>query len=287
MKPLIVISTGRGGSTILLKLLSKHPSLSWTSNLLNRFPERPMYNRLMMNMLDWPIVGSQVEKYIKPVEAYEYWEKNCRGFRRPFRDLRADDVTPHQLKKFREAAQAISTARKDRLLLKITGWPRIMFLKEIFPEAQFIHIYRDGRAMVNSLLQIGFWKGWEGVNQWRWGQLDEEKTQILEKYDNSFVALASLQWLILMEAVEKSKINLGVNNLLEIRYEDLCSNTLHQLDRILEYTSLPKSSVFYKKVNKIPLHNANSKWESQLSKSQQAIMNEILKDKLAYYNYKL
>ena len=35
---------------------------------------------------------------------------------------------------------------------------RIRFLNKVFPDAKFIHIVRDGRAVVASLINVKFWK---------------------------------------------------------------------------------------------------------------------------------
>jgi omega-hydroxy-beta-dihydromenaquinone-9 sulfotransferase len=48
------------------------------------------------------------------------------------------------------------TKDRNRLLLKITGWPRISFLSEIFEEAKLVHTMRDGRAVANSMLNVRF-----------------------------------------------------------------------------------------------------------------------------------
>ncbi len=37
----------------------------------------------------------------------------------------------------------ITTEKRDRLLLKITGCPRIGFLSEIFEDMRFIYVVRD------------------------------------------------------------------------------------------------------------------------------------------------
>ena len=50
----------------------------------------------------------------------------------------------------RAAAQTCVSARRPRLLCKITGWPRIGFLHAVFPKREFINVIRDGRAVASS-----------------------------------------------------------------------------------------------------------------------------------------
>ncbi len=92
--------------------------------------------------------------------------------------------------------------KRNRLLVKITGWPRLGYLHEIFPDAKFIHVVRDGRAVVNSLINVDWWDGWKGPQNWRWGDLDLSQTDEWEKYGKSFVVLAGIQLKIIMNALE-------------------------------------------------------------------------------------
>ncbi len=90
----------------------------------------------------------------------------------PVRDLRADDVTPWLERRFREffaeRAQVQGTAT---FLHKFTGWPRAGFIRGVLPDARFIHVVRDGRAVANSWLQMPWWLGFEGPDHWQWGPL--------------------------------------------------------------------------------------------------------------------
>ncbi len=40
-KPIIIVGTGRCGSTIFHRLLAKHPNAMWLSGFCDRFPTRP------------------------------------------------------------------------------------------------------------------------------------------------------------------------------------------------------------------------------------------------------
>jgi hypothetical protein len=93
------------------------------------------------------------------------------GFRRPCRDLLPQDVTLKKKEAIQNVVAQMLTRKRNRLVVKITGWPRIGFLKEIFPDAKFIHILRDGRAVANSYINVPFWWGWRGLANWRWGPL--------------------------------------------------------------------------------------------------------------------
>lgn len=92
-KPIILLGTGRCGSTALHKLLSLHPNVAWLSRLSNRFPNRPKYDFWLMRSFDLPLVGHLLNRRFNPSEGYFFWQRYAPAFRQPFRDLMAEDVT--------------------------------------------------------------------------------------------------------------------------------------------------------------------------------------------------
>jgi hypothetical protein len=126
---------------------------------------------------------------VTPAECYPFWEHHCNGFSAPYRDLVASDVTEKTKLPVRAAVSELTTEQKDRLLLKITGWPRISFLSEIFVGAKFVHVVRDGRAVVNSQLATYFWNGWSGPANRGWGELFPARKEERDRYGQSFAFL--------------------------------------------------------------------------------------------------
>ncbi|MHC5059693.1 MAG: sulfotransferase [Planctomycetota bacterium] len=135
-KPIIIVSTGRAGSTIFHRIMSEHPQLAWLSKFSAVFPDRPVMNRFFMQAIDLPLIGKVLTAKVRPGEHYKFWEYHCKGFRRPCRDLVADDVI-NKSRRIRNVFSKMLTTNRNRLLLKITGWPRIRYLREIFPDAKF------------------------------------------------------------------------------------------------------------------------------------------------------
>jgi hypothetical protein len=283
-KPIIIVSVGRSGSTVFHQILSKHPHLAWLSRLNNDFPEKPAVNRLFMKAIDLPLIGKMLTSVAHPAECSSFWDYYCKGFRRPCRDLTADDVT-NKPRQIRDVFSAMLTNRRNHLLLKITGWPRIGFLHEIFPDAKFIHILRDGRAVANSLLSQPWWWGWGGPENWRWGQLAPSQRQEWEGHNKSFIALAAIEWKILMDAFENAVANLGCDNYLVLKYEDLCVSPVEQTKRAVEFCELEWSTEFKSSVKRLCLKNANYKWQKEFTEKQKKILEDVLGSYLIKYEY--
>jgi hypothetical protein len=283
--PLFIFGTGRCGSTIFHKVLTHHPHVAWLSSWCLRYPGRPERNRLAMRIIDMPLPARYVRKVIYPGEFYPFWEYYCKGFSEPCRDLYKEDVTDRTKAAVRKVMGKVLTPKRNRLLIKITGWPRIGFLKEIFPDAKFVHIYRDGRAVASSLLRVPWWSGWGGPANWRWGELTPEQRAKWNKYDKSFVVLAAIEWEILMAAYEKAKQTIPPEDLMDIRYEDLCQNPIEMFQMAVEFGALEWSPKFEATVKSFSLRNANDKWQRDLNDVQQRILGECLSDTLEEYGY--
>jgi hypothetical protein len=283
--PIFIVGTGRCGSTIFHHMLSFHDHVAWLSPSCQKHPNRFQLNRRNMRMLDLPFISRYARKLIYPVEAYAFWEKHCPGFSEPCRDLTADDLGPKFAQSTRRALSQVITERRSRLLIKVTGWPRIGFLKALYPDAKFIHVYRDGRAVANSLLHIYFWSGWRGPDNWRWGELTPEQRACWIENDRSFAALAGIQWDILMAAQDEAAKALPAQDLMEIRYEALCQDPVGIFRQALDFCSLEWTPRFAAAVNSFELKNTNDKWKKDLNETQQAALCASLQQALARYGY--
>lgn len=238
-----------------------------------------------MKGLDYPVVGELLRRRIKPGESYPFWEHHCKGFSAPYRDLVAADATARTKKHIPRTMAKILTEKRNRLLLKITGWPRIGFLSEVFEYARFIHVMRDGRAVANSMMNVYFWQGWKGPQDWGWGELSRAQKEEWDEHGQSFVVLAAIQWKILMDAMERAKNAISSERLLEIRYEDLCSDPVGQVQKVSRFCDLEWTAGFEKRLEKYQLKNTNDRFKYDLTAEQQSDLEEVLGDYLSSYGY--
>jgi len=284
-QPIFIVGTGRCGSTVFHHLLSFHDHVAWLSPCCQKHPERPQLNRRAMRLLDLPLVSRFARKRVYPVEAYAFWERYCPGFAEPYKDLVAEDLSNRVAKSLRGALSQIITRRRPRLLIKVTGWPRIGFLQALYPDARFIHVYRDGRAVANSLLNIHFWSGWRGPDNWRWGQLTPEQRECWLKHNRSFAALAGIAWETLMAAQDKAKETIPAENLLEVRYETMCADPMGVFRQAAAFLDLEWTPGFEATIANSTLRNTNHKWQEDLNETQKRALSEALQHALPKYGY--
>jgi len=284
-RPIIIVGTGRCGSTALHRLLALHPEVMWLSGLCDRLPARPEWNRRLVAATRAPVVGRLLRRRFQPGECYRFWDAHAYGFSEPCRDLLRSDVSARVKRQVRAALGAMLTRGRPRLLLKITGWPRLGYLAEIFDDARFVHIVRDGRAVASSLLHVGFWRGWYGPQGWRAGLLTPEDQADWEASGRSFAALAGLEWRIQMRAMEAARREIPPDRFCEIKYETFCERPLESLQRVVDFAQLSRSAEFERQVAAAPIRNMSNRWRDDLTVAQQRLLEELLRDDLHRCGY--
>jgi len=242
-------------------------------------------NRRILKLVDLPLVGEAIGKRYRCWECYKFWNNLYAGFAEPYRDLFAEDVTPIAAQRIRKAFENIGTEQRNQILIKITGWPRMGFLQAIWPDARFIHILRDGRAVANSNLEVDFWDGWLGPDNWRFGPLTSEQRELWEKSGQSFVALAGIEWNHLMDAVEHARTLIPSDQFLEIKYEDFCEDPVRETRKMTDFGGLEWTPGFEQTIRQGEFKNQNAKWRKELSSEQQALLETVMAEHIKRYGY--
>jgi hypothetical protein len=287
VKPIFIVGTGRCGSTAFHHVLGVHPQTMWLSGFAEEFPTHPEWNRAAVAAMNNPLLRRIFHKRIKPGENYGFWYTHAYGFAEPGRDLVADDVTPRVRRQLHSVFQRMLTRRRHRILIKLTGWSRIGFLNEIFPDAKFIHIVRDGRAVASSYLHINEWqwRGWYGPYSWRYGPLSAEDQAAWEASGKSFAALAGIQWRIHTRAIDSARLHVDPARFLQVRYEDFCDEPLETCRRVVDFAELERSPMFERHVAGTRITDMSNRYRKDLSPAQQTLLTRLLRDDLLKYGY--
>ena len=120
------------------------------------------------------------------------------------------------------------------------------------------------------------------IVEWRtWSSHQEE----WESHDRSFVALAGIQWKIFMDALDASKKFLPEGSLLDLSYEDLCSDPNGVFQKVIKFCGLQESMSFSRSLENFSLVDTGSKWRRHLTASQQKTLNEVLSGYLEKHGY--
>lgn len=233
--PVFIIGMPRSGTTIIFEKFVELEQYGWLSNYSEMYPGLPSLN-LLCRLLNNKFISLRGRKkqyssvrfgnrYLpQAVEAYAFWDMYARGnFSRDF--LLNAKAGKDEIDSVAEAiSKTLKYQHKDYFATKLTGPGRIAYLDSIFPDARFIHVVRDGRAVVNSLLRVGFWKEKGGFDAPFWTNGLSEDELIPWKENRHPAILTAIQWLKVISSIREEAKELPSHRYLEVRYEDFVSS---------------------------------------------------------------
>ena len=293
LKPVFIIGCPRSGTTITLDLLSVHEGFAWVSNLLNEAPTKPelaSFNRIFDDSVrgrSLLLQRRQVKTLPAPVEPWKFWCTYLQRFRwkpggpvlprrQNEKDISSDEVTT-----LRFVMDAICRyQQKDRLLSKYTDFPRIKYLTQAFPDAIFLHMVRDGRAVAYSYyeqIKGGSWRTWEEHEWWVRGWPDRWRYEWLEKY-NSPLAFLAYQWKFFVNEIWKDAQCLPSSQFVEIQYRDLVKSPKIVLAKIFEICGLGASPRAEWYADQLSLTDMNVKWRQALTAQEKIMLDQIISE---------
>lgn len=290
-RPIFMIGMGRSGTTIISEAISLHEDLGWFSNYLNKLPGFPhitIFDRIV-NIPKMGLylrgkkkqgkgLGASIRRYLpRPEEPYPVLERYCGE------KIRWDYLINHTAS-VDEKDRIIKLVRtvlklqgKNRLFAKFTGPPRIHYLNSIFTNAYFVHVLRDPRAVVSSLLAVSFWKEGGGLEKpWWHNGLPKPYTQEWIESGRSPAALAAVQWKRVVELAWEEKEIITKERYIEIRYEDFVSEPHGVLRDVFRKLNLNDSPLAHRYLVSIGnVKNMNYKYKKNLTEKDIALVESL------------
>lgn len=199
-RPIFMIGCPRSGTSISSQLFARHPQIADLSEAGEVWDP---------------------SHYADP-EADHYW--------------RAADVTPRESARLHDRFEfARRVRRRERFFNKHPrNSVRTEYLRVVFPDAYFIHVIRDGRPVVRSLLEMI-----EREPQRKAAPMGAfcKPPNWRELLRDDPVEQAALQWREIVRYVLDQRDALG-DRYHEYRYEDLCADTRGVLGRAFAFAGL-------------------------------------------------
>ena len=263
--PVFVIGHARSGTSITGAMIRKYLKINFgpeSQFIVRYFKRLPRYGALHddrnLRLLVDDIVGER---------CFSRWKKRF-GFSLDRERVLAD----LQERSYRGVLMAIfgqfaAYHGMDRWGDKTPEYNRdLRVLDTLFPEAQYVHVVRDGRDVALSAFKIHFG-------------------------DKNAYATA-LDWRRSMEAVRAFAAGLGPGRLLEIRYEDLLGDPPAVFARLITFLDI--DDPHGRLLEFIAAHIGDDlrgdnmlKWKTGLPPAQQALFEAVGGDLLAAYGYEL
>lgn len=284
-----VIGTGRCGSTLVHDLLARHHEVGFLSNVqdsLGVLDPKGRSNGFLYR--GSPARFLRFRRQLgTPSEAYGLLDRRTSTIlSKSFRDLTAEDATPWLAGRIERFFDSCANAQgKSSFVHKFTGWPRARLLQQVFPQARFIHIVRDGRAFANSWLQVP-WAPYGGPADWQWGPLPSEYEEEWERSGRSFVVLAGLGWKVLIDAFQDAQAKIAPDAWLEMRFEDVVADPRKSFSTMLSFLGLAWDRRFERWFSRCSFRGDRSEaFRSELRPADCALLDVVLRDHLERYGY--
>ena len=177
--------------------------------------------------------------------------------------------------------------RKARFATKITGPARIAYLSSIFPDARFVHVVRDGRAVVRSLLDVHFWGGTWREREVAWsGGLSDAELDSWREVGEAPLALAALQWRAIIRSARQEASTVAPNRYAELRYEDFVADRGRALDEVTAFCGLPASSEAHELLaERVDPRDMNFRWREAFEPAEIELQESLIGLELESLDY--
>ena len=301
-KPIFIVGCPRSGTTITLKILALHEQLSWIPGCVDKSPretQKAFRNRAYsipflgkhiyhFAMKQGNFLSRKIKRYLPfPVEPWSFWKHYLNGFlwnssgNTPPRSMGISDISEQEVIGVRKAVDSIQKAQgKDNFLSKYTDFPRMTYLMKAFPDAVFVHVVRDGRAVSASYFQkinSGGFSAWNKRDWWISGWPEEWQNE-WENSSKSKLSFSAYQYKFFMREIANDVKKIPLNRCYEVNYADIIESPIETFKDIIAFCELDSSRNIEWYLKSIELTNMNHKWITGFSDSEKAELNGILSE---------
>jgi hypothetical protein len=293
LAPLFVIGAPRSGTTLLYKALCLHSEAAWISNWVGRWPGRPQLAALNRAAAWLPgqrrrawfgADGANAYVYGKPRPALERvfpmpmeGERvfNYCGIAPPTPEGNGAAPPPGAIERLRASFRATTRWSGGRVLVckRIANNQRIPLLAEAFPEARFVHLIRDGRAVAYSLSRVDWWDKdvvwWYGNTPAHW-----------RAAGNDPWALCAEHWNRELASIAEGLAAVPDGQRLEVRYSELIADPIPGIERIAAFGGLGPDARWHAELTRLSYPNKDESWRRNLDDEVRARVERIQADTL-------
>lgn len=274
--PLFLVGTGRCGSTIVYSCLAMHPELGWIPSWLTTAPRWPVLtlgNRL------WDLPGTdrwrETRFFPKPVEPNTVWEQWVPDFARE--DARPDLVAETRRTLSPLIDRVTRYQGKPRYLGKLVGRPvKAELLAAVFPEARFVHVTRELKPTVSSLLLIDFFQHNAPLDRWPWGTIPEPLLAFHREHGSTDEVAAAITVVLNRVELERQLAAIEPARWIEVGYPDFVTQPIEAIRRIGAHAGLPIDERFEARIRARKIHGGpDRKWTRQFTSEQIARIDAL------------
>lgn len=299
IEPIFILGAPRSGTTVFERVFSNHSDLAFFDYGTRVFPRsRILGNRLLQSLFNFdrnylqywaqkesnamvragrykhlrnvPDEGNFVWSLVLPRDMHDYYD--------------VEDVENVRMELLETIIKRqMLYCKKQRFYNKNPSHSvRLRLLYRIFPDAKYIHMYRDGRAVAYSLLQARRRAGGPSLI---FGA-KPKSTQGLS--DEPYILSAGRQWSRIVKHIQEDSDPFD-QQVLHISYEEFVEDPIEVCRRSWEFCGLPNDAGSEKNLveysDALDLKCMNYKYEEALDAREVAQLTQIVASELQSLGY--
>jgi len=273
IKPILIIGAPGSGTTLLYQTMCSHRDLAYISHNMLRAGLRKRGKIVGDRRKALYILHNIIHRdpaSTLPHEADAFWMTYFRDY---YNYMTENDYTEEMAAYFRKKVLQVQNLwGRPRFVNKnLQNSFRVRLLNLIFPDAKFIHIIRDGRAVAFSLLNKKADGATSPILIVGFKDILRDKYQL----NRSELYNYGLAW---AEFVTKAREATAIakSRYYEVRYEKLVREPYNELRNIIDFCELDWYSKFEEKIP--PTQNMNERWKQKASEEQRIDLEESTYD---------
>lgn len=296
MSPLFILGAPRSGTSLLYKLLCLHPDAAFISNYVHRVPAAPQLAAL--NRVARRLPAAQMGVWFgRDSNAYVY------GGRRPLRQrlvpmpsegepvfrragLPADPADardgdgPARRAALRRTYASLSAFGGGSVVIskRIGHNRRIPLLQDAFPDARYLNLTRDGRAVALSLSRVDWWPElvvwWYGGTPGQWAAEGRDPWELCARH-----------WVEEVRVIDEGLVQVPSESVLNLSYEDLVADPLPVLDAIAAFARLSEDAGWRSRLRTMSFPNKNDAWRDKLDDQARLCIESVQAEELSRRGY--
>ncbi|MHC4175971.1 MAG: sulfotransferase family protein [Planctomycetota bacterium] len=264
-RPIFIVALPRAGTSIVQDIICAHPDVSYITNSMHLFRTcfcglEHLRRKFNLNAKAPRYLGDSISVDAEaPTDAVVFWGEWFKEdpYSLEYVERTIEDFSHEEIEHIKETIRKVIYCfggRACRFVSKNPALlPHTLLLKDLFPDAKFVHLVRDPRMAANSLVKLCRLDRQQFAKicgkGYRTGILAADRPLIpyprlpnlaenVEKYGAEDVRTTAHLWNDAISFVNRNKDKLPT--FYEVRYEDILADPQKEVFGILEFCELPE-----------------------------------------------